>query len=168
MHNFRVSDESGHQEAIFSWCDYNRNRHPELALLYHVPNGGKRDAATARALKRQGVKAGISDLVLPVARSGYHGLYVELKAPGGKLEQSQIDFMQAVEAQGYFARVCVGWQAAVQTLSAYLDEAAQDEQPLKTKSTPHEGTYYLAFKNMQDGLKAAATYVDESAFMPLA
>lgn len=150
MRNFRVSDESGHQEAIFSWCDYNRNRYPELELLYHVPNGGKRDAATARALKRQGVKAGISDLVLPVARSGYHGLYVELKAPGGKLEQSQIDFIQAVEAQGYFARVCVGWQAAVQTLSAYLDEAGQDEQPLKTKSTPHEGTYYLAFKDIQD------------------
>lgn len=149
MRNFRVSDESGHQEAIFSWCDYNRNRYPELALLYHVPNGGKRDAATARALKRQGVKAGISDLVLPVARSGYHGLYVELKAPGGKLEQSQIDFIQAVEAQGYFARVCVGWQAAVQTLSAYLDEAAQDEQLLKTKSTPKEGTYYLALKGAQ-------------------
>lgn len=92
MRNFRVSDESGHQEAIFSWCDYNRGRYPELKLLYHVPNGGKRDTATAMALKRQGVKAGISDLVLPVASAGYHGLYVELKAPGGSLEQSQIDF----------------------------------------------------------------------------
>ena len=30
MKNFRVSDESGHQEAIFSWCDYNRSRYPEL------------------------------------------------------------------------------------------------------------------------------------------
>ena len=168
MRNFRVSDESGHQEAIFSWCDYNRNRYPELELLYHVPNGGKRDAATARALKRQGVKAGISDLVLPVARCGYHGLYVELKAPGGKLEQSQADFLQAVEQQGYLALVCVGWQAAVQALSVYLDGAEPEAQPLKTKSTPKKGTYYLAFKNMQDGLKAAATYVDESAFMPLA
>lgn len=144
MRNFRVTDESGHQEAIFSWCDYNRGRYPELRLLHHVPNGGRRNENDARALKRQGVKAGVPDLVLPVARSGYHGLYMELKAPGGKLEQSQIDFIQAVEAQGYFARVCVGWQAAVNTLSAYLDERAQDEQPLKTKSTPHEGTYYLA------------------------
>ena len=146
MRNFRVTDESGHQEAVFSWCDYNRNRYPELELLYHVPNGGKRDATTARALKRQGVKAGIPDLVLPVARSGYHGLYIELKAPGGKLAPSQIDFMQAVEKQGYLARVCVGWQAAANTISAYLDERAQDEQPLKTKSTPKEGTYYLALK----------------------
>lgn len=149
MRNFRVTDESGHQEAIFSWCDYNRSKYPELALLYHVPNGGKRDAATARALKRQGVKAGISDLVLPVARYGHHGLYIELKAPGGKLEQSQIDFLQAVEAQGYVALVCVGWQAAVQALSEYLDGTGIDAQPLKTKSTPKEGTYYLALKTAE-------------------
>lgn len=165
MRNFRVSDESGHQEAIFSWCDYNRNRHPELALLYHVPNGGKRDAATARALKRQGVKAGISDLALPVARCGYHGLYAELKAPGGKLEQSQIDFLQAVGQQDYLALVCVGWQAAVQALSVYLDGAEPEAQPLKTKSTPKEGTYYLAFKNTQGGLEPANTDADNGEFL---
>lgn len=166
MRNFRVTDESGHQEAIFSWCDYNKGRYPELELLYHVPNGGKRDAATARALKRQGVKAGVPDLVLPVPRGVFPGLYIELKAPGGKLEQSQIDYLQAVERQGYLALVCVGWQAAVQALSEYLEEKKPGAQPLKTKSTPHEGTYYLAFKNMQDGLKAAATYIDEGVFTP--
>lgn len=166
MRNFRVSDESGHQEAIFSWCDYNRVMYPELELLYHVPNGGKRDAATARALKRQGVKAGISDLVLPVARCGYHGLYVELKAPGGKLEQSQTDFLQSVEKQGYLALVCVGWQAAVQTLGTYLDGEEPEAQPLKTKSTPKEGTYYLEVKNRQDVLKPAATYADQDTLLP--
>lgn len=166
MRNFRVSDESGHQEAIFSWCDYNRGRYPELKLLYHVPNGGKRDAATARALKRQGVKAGISDLVLPVASAGYHGLYVELKAPGGSLEQSQIDFLQEVDNQGYLALVCVGWQAAVQTLSVYLDGAEPEKQPLKTKSTPKEGTYYLALKTMREGMKRAAEYADQDTLLP--
>ena len=144
-----MQNEAREQEALFQWTEFMMGRCPEVALLYHIPNGGSRNKAEAANLKRQGVKAGISDLVLPVARSGYHGLYVELKAPGGKLEQSQIDFIQAVEAQGYFAGVCVGWQAAVQTLSAYLDEAAQDEQPLKTKSTPKEGTYYLALKGAQ-------------------
>ena len=166
MRNFRVSDESGHQEAIFSWCDYNRGKYPELKLLYHVPNGGKRDAATARALKRQGVKAGISDLVLPVASAGYHGLYVELKAPGGSLEQSQIDFLQEVDNQGYLALVCVGWQAAVQTLSTYLDGVKPDAKPLKTKSTSEEGTYYLALKNMRGGLTQAATGVAQDILLP--
>lgn len=53
---------------------------PELQYMYHVPNGGKRDKATAAVLKRQGVKAGVPDIMLPAARAGYHGLYIELKA----------------------------------------------------------------------------------------
>lgn len=165
MRNFRITDESGHQETIFEWCDYNKGRYPELKLLYHVPNGGKRDATTARALKRQGVKAGVSDLVLPVARCGFHGLYMELKAPGGKLEQSQIEFLQEVEQQGYLALVCVGWNAAVQALGAYLENREPEALPLKTKSTPKEGIYKLEFKKMANGQKAAATYVDENVFM---
>ena len=55
MRNFRLDDESGHQEALFSWAGYNTGRMPELEYMHHVPNGGKRDAATAVALKRQGV-----------------------------------------------------------------------------------------------------------------
>lgn len=90
MRNFRLSDESGHQEAIIEWCAWNMQQYPELELLYHVPNGGKRDKATAAVLKRQGVKAGVPDLVLPVARCGYHGLYIELKAPGGSVVVRQI------------------------------------------------------------------------------
>ena len=80
MRNFRLDDESGHQEALFSWAGYQLGRMPELEYMYHVPNGGKRDAATATALKRQGVKAGVPDIVLPAVRAGYHGLYIELKA----------------------------------------------------------------------------------------
>lgn len=80
MRNFRLDDESGHQEALFSWAAYQLGRMPELEYLHHVPNGGKRDKATATALKRQGVKAGVPDIVLPAVRAGYHGLYIELKA----------------------------------------------------------------------------------------
>ena len=80
MRNFRLDDESGHQEALFNWAAYRTGLMPELEYMYHVPNGGKRDAATAVALKRQGVKAGVPDIMLPAARAGYHGLYIELKA----------------------------------------------------------------------------------------
>ena len=54
MRNFRLDDESGHQEALFNWAAYRTGLMPELQYMYHVPNGGKRDAATAVALKRQG------------------------------------------------------------------------------------------------------------------
>lgn len=51
MRNFRLDDESGHQEALFSWAAYRTEIMPELQYMYHVPNGGKRDKATAAVLK---------------------------------------------------------------------------------------------------------------------
>ena len=121
MKNFRLSDESGHQEAVIQWCGWNMQQYPERELLYHVPNGGKRDKATATALKRQGVKAGVPDLVLPVARCGYHGLYIELKAPGGSVQKSQREFLKRLAYQGYLGAICYGWQDTVQLISNYLD-----------------------------------------------
>lgn len=56
-----------------------RRAHPELQLLYHVPNEGKRTWRTGARLKSEGLKPGVPDLCLPVARGKYHGLYVELK-----------------------------------------------------------------------------------------
>lgn len=72
MRNFRLDDESGHQEALFEWAAYHMDCMPELEYMHHIPNGGKRDKRTAVALKRQGVKAGVPDICLPVARNGYH------------------------------------------------------------------------------------------------
>ena len=66
------SYEEAEQAAIFEWAEYEKRKYPELELLYHVPNGGKRDAKTAAILKRCGVKAGVPDLVLPVALSLIH------------------------------------------------------------------------------------------------
>ena len=63
-----------------NWAKYQMGKYPELRMLHHVPNGGYRNQIEARNLKLQGVKAGVPDLVLPVARGGYFGLYIELKA----------------------------------------------------------------------------------------
>lgn len=87
----------------------------------------KRDKATATALKRQGVKAGVPDLVLPVARCGYHGLYIELKAQGGSVQKSQKEFIKRLGQQGYLAVICYGWQDTVQLIGDYLDgQVSQD------------------------------------------
>ena len=93
---------------------------PELKLLYHVPNGGKRDRAEAARLKAEGVKAGVPDIVLPVARGRYHGLYVELKAEGGKPTENQIGWLNDLSSQGYHAVICYGWAAAKTVIEEYL------------------------------------------------
>lgn len=104
MRNFRLDDESGHQEALFSWAAYRTGLMPELQYMYHVPNGGKRDAATAVALKRQGVKAGVPDIMLPAARAGYHGLYIELKAGKNTTTKKQKEWLEYLTAAGLLYR----------------------------------------------------------------
>lgn len=120
MRNFRLDDESGHQEALFSWAAYNLGRMPELEYMHHVPNGGKRDAATAIALKRQGVKAGVPDICLPAPRGEYHGLYIELKAGKNTTTEKQKKWLCFLQKQGYFTAVCYGWQVAADLIEKYL------------------------------------------------
>jgi hypothetical protein len=66
--------ENQHQAAVIKWSLCVRGKYPELKLLYHVPNERKCSAVEGANLKRAGVKRGVPDLCLPVARGKYHGL----------------------------------------------------------------------------------------------
>ena len=73
----RVPTEDQEQIALFNWAAWMSNtKWPELELMYHVPNGGYRNKAEAGRFRAQGVKSGVPDIVLPVARGGWHGLYI--------------------------------------------------------------------------------------------
>ena len=71
--------EEAEQCALMEWAAYNAGKWPELRLLYHIPNEGKRSIRAGARLKAQGLKRGVPDNHLPVARGGYIGLYIELK-----------------------------------------------------------------------------------------
>ncbi|WP_443191387.1 VRR-NUC domain-containing protein [Pseudomonas indica] len=116
-----VDFEGNEQIALFRWLQV---RHPEaFKLAYHVPNGGHRVKAVAAKLKAQGVKAGVSDVCLPMARGGYFGLYLEFKATpphDAVISPSQLAFQIAVEQQGYMAVVCRGLDEAMRVLDGYM------------------------------------------------
>lgn len=118
----RTPGESEEQIALFRWAALMRQvRWPELRLLYHVPNGGYRTKAEAGRFRAQGVKSGVPDIVLPVARGGYHGLYVELKrTEGGKVSKTQEEWLEALSGEGYCTAVCLGWDEARQVIERYL------------------------------------------------
>ena len=121
--------EAQHQATVMKWSRQPeiRSRWPELALLYHIPNGGTRDAIEGHHLKQQGVKRGVPDLCLPVARGNYHALYIELKTGTGRATTEQKWWGERLKCQGNMWQVCHGWEAAVATLERYLslpDEAA--------------------------------------------
>lgn len=112
--------EHQHQVALFNWARYQTRRYPELDVLFAIPNGGARDKRTGGRLKAEGVKAGVSDIMLPVARHGFHGLWIELKAPDGSVQENQKDWAEKMTAQGYKAVICWSWTEARDCLVEYL------------------------------------------------
>ncbi len=103
------------------WARLHSYRLPALALLFAIPNGGRRDAVTGAKLKAEGVKAGVPDLFLPVPSGPFYGLFIEMKIPGNRVSREQAQWLRQLSASGYRAEVCYGWEAAAKVLSNHLE-----------------------------------------------
>lgn len=118
-----IPTEAQEQKALFEWAEWAKHRYPELALMFHVPNEAKRSYALGREMKAQGMKAGVPDLFLPVARGEYHGLFIELKRVRDyKLSDVQRKWLGDLTRQGYKAVMCRGWGEASRTIVDYLTQ----------------------------------------------
>ena len=124
--------ENAEQAALFQWAELASGAHPELRLLYAIPNGGLRDGRTAVTLQRTGVKSGVPDVCLPVPKGGYGALYIELKRlQGGAVSENQRVWINRLNANGNKAVVCKGWVAAKNEIEKYLegnDHVGNDKQ----------------------------------------
>ena len=126
--------EDMHQEALIQWAnitylpkrDYIKPGEKIGDFLYAIPNGGKRSKMEGIKLKRQGVKAGVSDLHLPVPMNGCHGLWIEMKKPKvkgesqPKVSESQQKWLDDMTFKGSEAHVCYGWEHARNVIEKYL------------------------------------------------
>ena len=118
-----VPSESQEQQRLFQWVRLAEGAHPELRLLYHIPNEGKRSRAGGRRMVAEGLRRGVPDLCLPVARGGKHGLYIELKrVKRGRVSEEQAEWLHRLCEEGYAAQVCNGWEEAARVLETYLRE----------------------------------------------
>jgi len=117
----RTASESVEQQCLFRWAAWQVGQNPELKLLYHIPNEGKRSAALGAKMKREGLKAGVPDICLPVARGKYHGLYIEMKAGKNKPTEKQKEWLADLSAQGYATAVSYGWEEASKVIMKYLN-----------------------------------------------
>jgi hypothetical protein len=113
--------EAETQMMLFRWAEYEKARYPELELMFHVPNGGSRNAFEAKNLKLQGVKAGVPDIILPVAKGFYHGLFVELKVGKNKTSQLQEEWLDKLKGAGYKTALCYGFDETVSVIKSYLE-----------------------------------------------
>lgn len=109
------SQEAIEQCQVIRYCDWRK------IPVYHVPNGGKRNAKEAAHLKEQGVRAGVPDLCFPVPMNGYHGLYIEMKAGKNKTTQAQDEWLELLSKNGYMTAVCYGFSEAVAVIDKYFN-----------------------------------------------
>lgn len=115
--------EEQEQIDLLDVCDRNVHLYPDLEYLYHVPNGGWRGMRSGRRMKAAGVKPGVPDLCLPVARHQYHGLYIEMKksnAAPSDVSPDQARWHAFLRHNGYCVAVCRGCSVAWTILLWYL------------------------------------------------
>ena len=113
--------EHHEQRTLFEWAAYTSAMEPRLRLLFAIPNGSNKSKAQAGRFRAEGLRAGVPDVCLPVASGGFHGLFVEMKRrTGGRLSPAQREWIAALQAQGYAAEVCLGWEHTRQAILDYL------------------------------------------------
>ncbi len=118
-------DEDREQAALFDWAAY----YPRLRWMYAIPNGGNRNIREARRLVAQGVKAGVSDIFLPIVKrtagGHYAGLYIEMKrrkkSGPSRIRPDQADFVRDMKIEGYKAVVCYGAGEAIKVITEYAE-----------------------------------------------
>lgn len=73
-------------------------------------------------MKGEGAKSGYPDLLMDIARGGFHGLRIEMKkfCKSAKPSEDQGGWLQRLSAQGYRAVLCRGHQAAIHVMATYL------------------------------------------------
>jgi hypothetical protein len=113
--------EEYEQSQVIAWARFYGRLHPELNMLFHVPNGGARDKREGANLKKAGVLAGIPDLILPVARKGFHHLYIEMKVEPNKPTATQVTILKDLKNEQNLAIVCYGAEQAKKVIRWYLD-----------------------------------------------
>jgi len=108
-----ASSEDAEQEAVVEYCDL-------LHIpIVHIPNEGKRSLSYAARMKRMGLRSGFPDLLVPLARGGYHGLFIEMKYGKNKTTKEQKEWLERLSAEGYACAVCYNAAEAIKTIESY-------------------------------------------------
>jgi hypothetical protein len=104
------------QEIHRAVVQHLRQRGAPGLVFIHPANGGSRRPIEAAIFKSLGVRPGASDLLL------WHdgkAFAVELKAPGGRATEAQLEFLADMHRAGAFTCLCEGLDRAIRVLESW-------------------------------------------------
>ena len=88
--------------------------------MFAVPNAAKRSPKLCMMMKAEGLKSGVPDIFLPLAKKNYHGLFIEMKSQKGKVSDAQNEYMDYLRSNGYHCAICYGFEEAKKAILEYL------------------------------------------------
>lgn len=139
--------EHEEQAALFERAERQISQYPELSLMFAIPNGAKlpytrkqdgtRYSRQGAILKKEGLRAGVPDIFLPVpvsyrtaggVRGWWHGLFIEMKVGRRKPTEEQQEWLYHLRQMGYATVVAYGAQQAWEAIEAYLNGKLRAEE----------------------------------------
>lgn len=113
--------ESVEQAASLVWLEYSIPYAFEMASA--IPMGGYRPNGSGGKIKGEGAKLGYPDLLVDIARMGYHGLRIEMKqnSKNTKPTEEQNIRLLRLAKHGYRSVLCRGHQSAIKIYCEYFD-----------------------------------------------
>lgn len=114
--------ESDVQREIIQWSNiYKYKNNPLSMYIHHSPNGGSRNIIEAVKFKLMGVRAGYPDLIIDIAKGGYHGMRVELKRyEEEKTSPNQKIALRLLLEEGYYVVVANSFDEATVEIDNYV------------------------------------------------
>lgn len=103
--------------------------------VFAIPNGtylngtALQRAKQMNRLKAEGLEKGVPDLFIPIASSGKHGLFVEMKRQkGGTASLDQKKWIELLNEANYRAVICKGANEAIKEIEEYLNNGSETKR----------------------------------------
>jgi hypothetical protein len=112
--------EDAHLIMFFDWLKWQEKIDPRLQAVFHVENERKTTLRQGAWRKRKGVRAGIADVINPIAVAPYNGLFMELKIKPNKLTKDQVKMMELFHTLGWCCRVAWNGDEAIEIFKGYM------------------------------------------------
>ena len=112
------------QSAFFRWCEFppTLEKYPEVKGFFAVPNGIRTvNIRIAVKAKAEGLRRGVPDTFLPVARGEYYGLFIEFKTPKNYLSRDQKEWFKWLKNEGFKCEIAKSTDEAIKITEDYLE-----------------------------------------------
>ena len=118
--------ESQEQVSFFQWVRLFEDRIPALQMVFSTQTGMWTVPQVAARARAEGMRKGVSDIIMLYPSGKYHGLVIEMKFGKNGMTPEQDQFIARSKEYGYQVAVCWNWVQAADVVCGYLGLQTHD------------------------------------------